>query len=72
MYENFSLKVSISRIEITNIQQAITNMHNMVMKHRGKKRSKPTIGIETQLKQVDLHLVFFHTLGFEHFVSHHR
>ena len=54
---HFSFKVSFCRIEITNIQQAITNMHNMVMNHRGKRRSK-TIGTETQLKQVDLHLIF--------------
>ena len=32
-------------------------MHNMVMNHRGKTRSKG-MGIETQLKQVDIHFVF--------------
>ena len=50
-------RISIFRLEITTIQQAIKNMHNMVMNHRGKTRSKG-LGIETQLKQVDIHFVF--------------
>ena len=55
--EKVLIEIPFFRLEITTIQQAIKNMHNMVMNHRGKTRSKG-MGIETQLKQVDFHFVF--------------
>ena len=64
------MKASYSRIEITNIQQAITNMHNMVVQHCGKRRNK-TMGIETQLKQVNLHLVFYICTSLDLNMLHH-
>ena len=55
--EKVLIEIPFFRLEITTIQQAIKNMYNMVMNHRGKTRSKG-MGIETQLKQVDFHFVF--------------
>ena len=55
--EKVLIEIPFFRLEITTIQQAIKNMHNMVMNHRGKTRSKG-MGIEIQLKQVDIHFVF--------------